>query len=305
MIFRSLVLAVLVTAPLAAADQKPAKILLYTRSQFFQHSVIKPGKDGGPSLVEQTLTTLGATHGFTIEHTKDGSVFTAEKLQTYDAFAFYTTGDLTAEGGDKQPPMSIEGKEALFAAVKGGKGFIGFHSASDTFHAESGPHSYIVDKVPSLYSVMLGAEFIEHGKQQETKAITIDATFPGIEDYKDGLSLTEEWYSLKQFPNDLHVLQVLDTSTMQGTMYQRGNYPITWIHPYGQGKVFYTAMGHREDVWASPAYQKLICGGIDYALHRVTVDDSPNLAMAAPNAHDMPPAPTPGTEKPPKKAPAK
>lgn len=288
--FRLLLLTLIAIAPIIAADAKPAKILLFTRSQGFEHSVIKAGKDGAPSLVEQTLTTLGKTHAYTIVHTKDGGVFTAEKLKEFDAFAFYTTGDLTKEGGDKNPAMSREGKQALFDAIKGGKGFIGFHSASDTFHAASGAHSFTVDPVADPYAIMLGAEFIVHGKQQKTKAITIDAKFPGIEDFKDGLELQEEWYSLKQFPKDLHVLQVLDTSTMEGNMYKRGNYPITWIHPYGQGKVFYTAMGHRDDVWALPAYQKLISGGIDYALHRVTVDDSPNIETTAPKAHEMPPA---------------
>jgi uncharacterized protein len=290
MLLRSLLLTVIVATPIVAADTKPAKILLFTRSQGFEHSVIKPGKDGGPSLVEQTLTTIGKAHAFTIVHTKDGGVFTPEKLKEFDAFAFYTTGDLTKDGGDKNPAMPPGGKEALFEAVKSGKGFVGFHSASDTFHAASGAHSFTVDATPDPYSLLLGAEFIVHGKQQKTKAITIDAKFPGIEGYKDGLELQEEWYSLKQFPNDLHVLQVLDTSTMEGNMYKRGNYPITWIHPYGKGKVFYTAMGHRDDVWTSPVYQDLIIGGINYALGRVTVDDKPNLETAAPKAHEMPPA---------------
>lgn len=292
MSLRTLLLTVIVTAPLAAADT-PAKILLFTRSQGFEHSVIKPGKDGSPSLVEQTLTTLGKSNNFTIVHTKDGGYFTPEKLKEFDCIAFYTTGDLTKDGGDKNPPMPAGGKEALFEAVKSGKGFVGFHSASDTFHAASGAHSYTLDPTPDPYAVLLGAEFIMHGKQQKTKAITIDAKFPGIEGFKDVTELQEEWYSLKQFPKELHVLQVLDTSTMEGNMYKRGNYPITWIHPYGKGKVFYTAMGHREDVWGNPIYQQLIVGGINYALQRVKVDDSSNIATAAPKAYDMPPAPEP------------
>ena len=64
--FRSLLLTMIAIAPMVAADVKPAKILLFTRSQGFEHSAIKPGKDGAPSLVEQTLTTLGKTHNFTI-----------------------------------------------------------------------------------------------------------------------------------------------------------------------------------------------------------------------------------------------
>jgi type 1 glutamine amidotransferase len=289
----TLLLLVAAAAPLAAADAKPAKILLFTKSSGFEHSVIKPNKDGSPCLVEKTLTELGAKHQFTIVHTKDGGVFTPEKLKEFDAFAFYTTGDLTTAGTDKNPPMSPEGKQALFDAVKAGKGFVGFHSASDTFHAASGAHSYVVDATPDPYALLLGAEFIMHGAQQNPKVVTIDAKFPGIEGFKEGVALQEEWYSLKQFAKDLHVLQVLDTSTMKGNMYERPNYPVTWIHPFGSGKAFYTAMGHRDDVWSNPAYQDLIIGGIDYALGRVKVDDSPNIDTAAPKAGTMPPPPPP------------
>jgi type 1 glutamine amidotransferase len=290
---RALLLSVIAASPLLAADGTPAKVLLFTRSQAYEHAVIKPAPDGGPSLVERTLATLGQENRFTVVHSKDGRLFTAERLAEFDCIAFFTSGDLTKEGGDKNPPMSAEGKQALFDAVDAGKGFIGFHSASDSFHAASGAHSYVVDAKPDPYSFLLGGEFIVHGKQQKTRLLTVDTTFPGIAGFTDAIELQEEWYSLKQFPKDLHVLQVLDTSTMEGNMYQRGNYPITWIHPYGKGRVFYTAMGHREDVWANPIFQQLIVGGIDYALGRVTVDDKPNLDTAAPKAHEMPPAPEP------------
>lgn len=280
-------------APLAAADAKPAKILLFTKSSGFEHSVIKANQDGSPCLVEKTLAELGAKHGFTIVHTKDGGVFTPERLKEFDALAFYTTGDLTTPGTDKQPPMSPAGKQALFDAVKAGKGFIGFHSASDTFHAASGKYSYVADPVPDPFALLLGAEFIQHGAQQKARAITTDATFPGIQGFKEATELQEEWYSLKQYPKYLHVLQVLDTSTMKGNMYERANYPVTWIHPYGDGKVFYTAMGHRDDVWTNPIFQQLIIGGFDYVLGRVKVDDSPNIDTVAPKANVLPPPPPP------------
>src|SRR5207248_2927871 len=86
---------------------------------------------------------MGARHGFDVECTKDGSVFTPDGLRPFDALFFYTTGDLTTAGTDKQPPMPAGGKEALLAAVRGGKGFVGVHCASDTFHTGpmGGEHS--------------------------------------------------------------------------------------------------------------------------------------------------------------------
>jgi type 1 glutamine amidotransferase len=273
------------------AEDTPARVLLFTKSAGFEHSVIKPTKDGSPCLVERVLTELGHKHNFVIHHTKDGSIFNSDAFKSYDVFAFYTTGDLTTASGDKNPGMSAAGKQALFEAIKAGKGFIGFHSAADTFHAPSGPHSYVVDETPDPYSQMIGAEFIEHGPQQSVRAVTIDAAFPGIEGFGEGASLMEEWYSFKQYPKDLHVLQILDTANMKGNMYQRASYPITWLHPFGKGKVFYTALGHREDVWENPIYQQLVAGGIDYALGRVKVNEQPNIETAAPKYAELPPAP--------------
>lgn len=74
-------------------------------------------------------------HGFDVIATKDGRVFDSDLAQ-YDAFFFLTTGNLTDSGTDKTPPMSVQGKEALLAAIRDGKGFLGVHSASDTFHSK-------------------------------------------------------------------------------------------------------------------------------------------------------------------------
>ena len=45
---------------------------------------------------------------------------------------------------------------------------------------------------------------------------------------------------------------------MKGTTYERPNYPETWARMHGKGRVFYTSMGHREDVWENPMYQGLL-----------------------------------------------
>jgi type 1 glutamine amidotransferase len=60
--------------------------------------------------------------------------------------------------------MSARGKEALLAAIRNGKGFIGVHSASDTFHSKEEPY----ETQPQLdpYIAMLGGEFLSHGSQQ-------------------------------------------------------------------------------------------------------------------------------------------
>ena len=47
---------------------------------------------------------------------------------------------------------------------------------------------------------------------------------------------------------------------MEGPSYKRPPYPSTWARMHGKGRVFYTSMGHREDVWTSPEFQAVLIG---------------------------------------------
>ncbi len=94
-------------------------ILLFTKASGYEHTVVKSGPNH-PSLVERTLDNLGGKHGFAVTSTKDGRAFTRDQIARYDAFFFYTTGDLTQDGQDGNPPMSAEGKSALLAAIYDG-----------------------------------------------------------------------------------------------------------------------------------------------------------------------------------------
>jgi hypothetical protein len=78
-----------------------------------------------------------------------------------------------------------------------------------------------------------------------------------------------------------------DGGNRQG--YNRPNYPSTWARMYGQGRVFYTTMGHRHDVWTNPVFQKMLIGGMNWAVGNVTADVTPNLETAAPEASTLPP----------------
>src|SRR5689334_13626989 len=95
----------------AAGDEPKRKLLMFTRSQGFEHSTAKR-EAGKLSFNEALVSQLGREHGFDVTATKDGGVFDSD-LAGFDAFLFYTTGDLTQPGGDGTPPMSPKGKERL------------------------------------------------------------------------------------------------------------------------------------------------------------------------------------------------
>ncbi len=55
----------------AAADAPKRRILMFTRSQGYEHEVIKHGKDNKLSLAENIVTELGEKHGFDVHCTKE------------------------------------------------------------------------------------------------------------------------------------------------------------------------------------------------------------------------------------------
>jgi type 1 glutamine amidotransferase len=277
----------------SASESKKPHILFFSKSSGFEHSVIS-WKNGQPSHAEKVLLELGAKQGWDFEFSKDGSKFNKEYLAQFDAVFFYTTGNLLEAGTDQNPPMTAEGKQALFDFVKAGKGFIGTHSASDTFHTDNeavkGPERYLNHgEKADPYVRFLGAEFIIHGAQQVAKNTVVDPAFPGFESVGTDFAFQEEWYSLKDFRDDIHVLTTIDSPAMQGSMYGRPAYPSTWARKEGEGRVWYTAMGHREDVWTNPTFQKILIGGIHWALGTVKAEVPSNLSTATPGAGTNPP----------------
>jgi hypothetical protein len=274
-------------------DTHPRRLLFYNRSAGYEHSVVQV-KDDKPCYAETILRPICEKQHWELVSTKDGDVFTPENIAKFDAFLFYTTGDLTAPpdpkaGPTNNKPMSKEGKKAFLDAVHSGKGFVGFHCAADTFHSEGGQYeTQPVDK-RDPYINMIGGEFIMHGAQQDATMKVVDNQFPGTSNLGKSFKKKEEWYSLKNFADDLHVILVNETNGMQGAPYQRPAYPATWIRKYGTGRVFYTSMGHREDVWTSPEFQNLIISGITWAVGDASADTEANIKTVTPQASEMPP----------------
>ena len=253
------------------------KILYFTRSAGFEHSVVKrTGRDLSHS--EKVLIEIGRRDGFDVECSKDGRLFDGD-LEQYAAFLFYTSGDLTQPAKDGSPPMTAAGKQRLLTAVASGKGFVGFHSATDTFHSggsQSGMDPYIA---------MIGGEFVTHGEPQEASLYAVSPFFyKNLGVPSEGMSFTDEWYVLKNFSRDLHVIFVQETRFMRGEAYRRPDYPQTWARMHGKGRVFYTSLGHREEVWTDPFFQTVAQGGIAWTIGRFDADIAPNIDTVAPGA---------------------
>jgi type 1 glutamine amidotransferase len=262
------------------------KVLFFTKSSGFPHPVVTR-KDGKPALAERILTEIGKEHGFEVVASKDGRMFDPDKIGQWDAFAFETTGDLTRPPGmdknDKEPPISPDGLKAFFDAIESGKGFVGMHCASDTF----GSHRKMGIEDP--YVKMIGGQFAGHGAQQVATIEVADPSFPGASGFgTESFQINDEWYTQKDWGDDLHVILVQKTEGMTGPLYQRPSFPETWARMQGKGRVFYTSMGHREDVWENPKYQGLLLGALGWATGRIEYDATPNVKKVTPHYKDSP-----------------
>ena len=269
-------------APRAAAMRK---VLYFTRSAGFEHSVVQ--RQGAEfSHSERLLAEIGRKAGFDVESTKDGRIFEGS-LDAFDVIAFYTSGDLTQPAKDGSPPMTQAGKQKLLDAISAGKGFVGIHSATDSFRSQDPP-----DRNPEQvdpYIAMIGGEFLMHGEEQEAALLLTTRNFPGIRNLgvAEGLAFTEEWYTFRSFAPDLHVIIIQETQMMRGDAYRRPDYPQTWARLHGKGRVFYTSMGHRKEIWTNPFFQAIVAGGLEWAAGLADAKVPPNMDAVTPRARQL------------------
>lgn len=250
-----LALASFVVVPVALAQEKapaPKRVLVYTVSAGFEHDVVKRAKPDEPSLVERALVDRAKERGwFECVLSRDAADFTKEKLGTFDLVFFYTTGEL---------PFSAEQKRALFDFVKDGKAFAGAHCATDTFYAEP------------EYGAMIGAYFDGHPWHEKVRVLVDDREHPSTKHLGGAFEITDEIYQFKA-PYDrskLHVLLHLDPSTTDlardGVHRTDRDFANAWCKDFGKGRVFYTALGHRPEVWKDERFLRHLEGGLAWAM---------------------------------------
>lgn len=241
-----LLTAALVAAGVVTAEAAPKKVLVVTATAGFRHSSI--------ATAENVIATLGETSGaYTVVDVVRGgpdgkdsaevaAKMTMAKLNEVDAVIFAnTTGDL-----------AIPDKDGFIKWVEAGHALIGMHSCSDTFHG----YRPFID--------LVGGEFLTHGAQVQVDAYNQDPTHPATRHLGPIYTVFDEIYEFKSFERaKVHGLLTLDKNPQT---LAPGDFPVAWSKDVGRGKMFYTSLGHREDVWTSTLYQQHILGGIQWAL---------------------------------------
>lgn len=247
---RRLVASLLLLAPTGALAQETEelpRVLFLTHSAGFRHSVVTRPEPETLAHAERAL--IDAAQGrYEVIATQDCGALTKEALEDLDAVFFYTTGEL---------PISEDGRGALMDWIRGGGAFVGSHCASDTYYRFA------------PYQQMLGGAFDGHPWHEEVGVVVEDREHPATRHLPQRFSIHDEIYQFKQFTRvPLRVLMRLDGERTELSRGKRadGDYALAWARSYGEGRVFYTALGHRESVWEDERFLAHVLGGIDWAL---------------------------------------
>lgn len=219
------------------------KVLVFSKTEGYKHESIP----NGIALIED----LGRKNGFGVVATKEAGDFTPENLQQYKAVIFNNTT------GDVLNPVQ---QQAFEEYIRQGGGFTGIHAASDT------------EFDWPWFGQLVGAYFLDHPGMTDT--------FPGIQQgtlmvqqtsHRATAHLPERWvhtdefYSFRNIQPGLNVLLTIDEKSYRGG--KNGEFhPMTWFREFDGGRSFYTSLGHTKEAYDDANFQKLVLGGIQYAM---------------------------------------
>lgn len=250
--------ALFATGAAAQAPAVPKRVLVVTTTLGYRHSSIETaerviaelGRSSGAYEVDLASVAAPKDPGDSAAYASEvrgvlAAKMNAAALQRYDAVVFANTvGELP-----------LPDRDGFIRWVRNGGAFIGIHSASDTLHAYA------------PYRAMLGAEFEVHHEQVLVEAINVDPSHPANRHLGATWNLAGRKEEIHLFKNYLrpvlHELVVLDRHPNTGAP---GHYGISWCREFGQGRVFYTALGHNESVWQLPEFQQHLLGGMTWAM---------------------------------------
>jgi type 1 glutamine amidotransferase len=198
----------------------PPQVLVVTETRGFVHDSIPAAK------------TMIASLGYRTTFLRGANGLTAGRLKTAGAVVFLnTSGELH---------LDAAGKRRLLAYVRHGGGFVGTHSAADTFA-----------KWPA-FQRLLGAEFRGHPPAGPGRVDIVDSAFTSTRSF----TITDEFYAFRGRAKR-HVI---------ARIHHGG--PLVWWRRYGRGRVFYDALGHFPATWSDAHQRQLVSDGLRWAIGR-------------------------------------
>ena len=223
--------------PTTNAPTTPAtRVLMLTATAGFRHDSI--------ATAREVMSTIALANGFAVTATEDLSRINAAGLSETDVVMFaLTSGELA---------LSESQRAALIAAINGGKGFIGIHSATDTLR-----------EWPE-YGRLVGSYVIDHPWTQQARVLVEAPSHPAA-GIVDAFSLEEEFYVFGDNPRPrVQVLLRLDAASVGAA----GDYPLAWAQSFGSGRAYYNALGHFPATWRDTRFQSQLIAAIRWAANK-------------------------------------
>lgn len=235
----------------AQQDAPKKRVLVVSQTAGFRHSSIP--------VAIATVRFLGAytnqwdVTGEARNAEEVAKAITADNLKNYDLVFFAnTTGTLN---------FTPEGKSAFYEWINNGGAWAGVHSAGDTFHDD-----------PEFLNLVRG-EFLTHGVQRAVQIHNQDPQHPACRNLPATFMAYDEIYEFKNWDRkNVHVLLTMKEHPQQS---KSGDFPVAWTNRVGKGRMFYTSLGHREDMYLNSLYLQHLIGGLRWALGLENGDDTP------------------------------
>ena len=239
--------------------KQPRKLLVFGLCEGFVHNSIPVGI--------KTFEIMGRKTGaFETFVSDDMAMFDPNNLNQFDAVLFENTTSLKF----KDPRR----RKALMDFVKGGKGVIGIHAATDSFY--NWPEA----------AEMMGGLFDGHPwNAGGTWAVKLDEPSHPLNKAFGGKEflINDEIYQFKA-PYSRDKLRVLLSIEMRNErnlkvtgMHRKDNdYAIAWIRNFGNGRVFYCSLGHNSSIYWNKAVLQHYLAGVQFALGDLLADTTPS-----------------------------
>ncbi len=223
------------------------RVLVYTKNgKGYVH-------DNIPASIA-ALERLGEENGFTVAASEDPGLFTPAGLADFDVLIFSNTNN---------DVFDTPAQEAAFRDyVNGGGGFVGIHSASGS------------ERGADWFAEILGGRFHRHARRQDFDVAVVDADHPATDFLPPTWHVRDdECYYLKRLNPASRVLLAADLTTVTDSIgkvdYPADTFgdlfPVSWCHPAGEGRSWYTSLGHRKEHYLDPLFLRHLLGGIEWA----------------------------------------
>lgn len=241
-------------APEFPVDFSGNTVLLFSKTNGFRHGE-------AIAAAVPAFEQLAKENDWSLFSTDNGAVFNPSQLQQVDVVIWNnTSGKVLSEGQ----------REAFKNYLENGGGFIGIHAAGDNSHQ----WKWYEEKV-------IRAKFSHHpiNPQFQYAEMKLEVANPEL---IIGLPSTwtheEEWYMFFDNPreNASEIIYTIDDTSIRtsgnipliisGKDWWMGkDHPVVWYHPVGQGRAFYSSLGHLGSAFQEPKHLQLLKNAVTWA----------------------------------------